>query len=267
MRLSYQEIRTRCLKPDEASKPLYARLVTHAISTRLIWLLQGLPLSPNQLTLVSLLLAFASLPFFGAMTPMSVLLGTLLIELYYVFDAVDGQWARLTGKKSLSGAFFDYLVNYAMQPPLLFAIGWGVFNRTSDPWYLLLGFLAGFSTLWVILIWNLRASVLLSYLAHNKKIPAKQETVSENPARPRASFLRGCFGWTHKLMVFPWFMYVLTASSILCFLVKALGGDDLTLPVFRLFLTVYGVGGPAIAFVLTAHWILAKKIDHSPELG
>jgi len=32
MRLSYSEIRQRCLKPDEAEKPLYPRYVTHTFS-------------------------------------------------------------------------------------------------------------------------------------------------------------------------------------------------------------------------------------------
>ena len=267
MALSYQEIRARCLKPDEASKPIYARFVTHALSTRFIWLVQGAPFSPNQLTLVSLVLAFAALPFFATLSPSSVLIGAVLTELYYVFDAVDGQWARLTGKKSLTGAFFDYLINYAMQPPLLFAIGWGVYHRTGEPAQLLLGFMAGFSTLWVILIWNLRASVLLSHLAHVKKAPAKLGSSPENGTKSHVSPLRAIFSWAHKLMVFPWFMYVLTASSVLCFAADRFAARDLTLPVFGSLLTVYGLGGTAIAFLLAAYWILAKKIDAAPELN
>lgn len=267
MSLSYSDIRSRCLKPDEAIKPLYARVVTHWFSTRFVWLIQGAPVSPNQLTLVSLTLACASLPFFAHLTPRSALIGALLVEAYYVFDAVDGQWARLTGKKSLTGAFFDYLVNYALQPPLLFAIGWGVYGLTGDAFWLLLGFLAGFSTLWLILIWNLRASVLLSHLAHKGKAPAGKMAGEDAAAGARQNPLRSAFSWLHKIMVFPWFMNVLTACSTAAFVADTATDSFLTLSVFQAFLLFYGFGGAGTAVLLTAHWILSKKIDSSPELG
>lgn len=43
MRLSYREIRKRVLKPDEHVKPWYPRVITHAISTTLIWVFQNNP--------------------------------------------------------------------------------------------------------------------------------------------------------------------------------------------------------------------------------
>ena len=130
MKYSYQEVRKLCLKPDEAIKPVYARYVTHALSTFLIWIFQNVSLTPNVITLASLVTAFLAIPFFMAMFPVSVFFGALLIELYYVLDAVDGQWARFKNMKSLTGAFFDAIINYAIQPPLLFAIAWGVFSYT-----------------------------------------------------------------------------------------------------------------------------------------
>ncbi len=257
MRVSYSEVRRRCLKKDEAIKPLYARLVTHTFSTLLVWLFQNLRISPNQISTAGILLAFLSLPFFAGMRPAAVLCGALCVELYYICDAWDGQWARFTGQKSLSGAFLDYLGNYAIQPPLLFAIAWGVFRQNPQPLYLLLGFTAGFSSLWVILIWNLRSTILLEALRARQAPPPAALQESSSAAAPRPSGTRWLFSWVHKLLVFPWLMIVITLLSLAAFLTPHLNPAVF----FRPFLIYYGVTGPVIAVTMTSHWILTRRID------
>ena len=253
MKYSYPEIRKLCLKPDEVIKPIYARYVTHSLSTFLIWLFQDAPLTPNVITLASLITAFLAIPFFITMSPISVFIGALLIEFYYVLDAVDGQWARFKNMKSFTGAFFDAIINYAIQPPLLFAASWGVFNFTQNPFYLLLGFLAAFSTLWVLLIWNVKASVLLA----SRRSTEQPEFETEKSGPLQSSPIRWLFGWLHKSLVFPWFMYVLSLAS----LSSLLWGGGFLKFTFRLFLLYYGFAGPVIAILITTHWILTKKID------
>lgn len=262
MTLSYPEIRKLALKPDESTKPLYPRTVTHALSTRLIWLLQKAPFTPNQITLASLITAFLAIPFFLQMSGVPVLIGAALIETYYVLDAMDGQWARLKNQKSLTGAFFDYLINYAVQPPLLFAIGWGVYSKTENPFFLVLGFTSAFSTLWVSLIWNLRASILLSVLSVHPSAGGHADPLPSPRSIPRM-----LFGWFHKSMVFPWFMTVLTLTSLSAFLAeKIFAGSDGRAPLhFGFFLYGYGIIGPCVAVALTGYWILTRKLDHAAK--
>jgi phosphatidylglycerophosphate synthase len=265
---SYEEIRKRCLKPDEQSKPLYARHVTHFFSTQLIFFLQNARLTPNLITLASLLIAFFSLPFFAAMTPVGVLIGALMIEVYYILDAMDGQWARLKDQKSLTGAFFDYLINYAFHAPLLFAISWGVFQDTGNALFLILGFVAGFGCLWVVLIWNLRASVLLPRILAVKSGRAEKPAVSILDAGPvQTSLPKEIFSWLHKLLIFPWFMHVLSIVSILCFIFDGLfGRESFTSAAFGFFLIYYGITGPLVSIILTTQWVLSRRLDRAPEL-
>ena len=257
MKLSYPEVRRLCLKPDEARKPLYPRVITHAVSTRLIWVLQDAPLTANQITFLSMLTAFAALPFFAGLSSRSALIGALVIELYYVFDAMDGQWARLKRQGSITGAFFDYLINYAFHPPLLFAIGWGVYKTNGDPLYLVLGASAGFACLWVLLIWNVRAAILLPHVL------ARKGAAFAKPAEERSERLSSAkwlFSWLHKLLVFPWFMHVLSAASVLSF------ATGLATDIFSYFLLYYGLVGPAVAVILTAQWIFTKRLDKSAQI-
>ena len=268
MKSSYAEVRRACLKPDENEKPWYPRHITHAISTRLVWLLQDLPLTPNILTTASLLAALAALPYFARFSPGSLLTGALFVELYYVLDAVDGQWARFKNQRSLTGAFFDVLINYAIQPPILFALAWGVYLASGDAEFLLLGFLAAFSTLWLLLIWNIRAAVLLAHLGSLNRAPAKPVKGAQKTSASKTSPIKWLFGWFHKSMVFPWFMYVLTVTSLVSFAGAAwFAMPELPLNAFKAFLLYYSFGGLFIAFALTVSWIAGRKIESSPELG
>ncbi|MBI4043118.1 MAG: CDP-alcohol phosphatidyltransferase family protein [Deltaproteobacteria bacterium] len=267
MFVSYKEIRHCCLKPDEAVKPLYARYVTHTFSTLLVWLLQPISLAPNWISLASLLTAFSSLFFFAKLTALSALTGAILVELYYILDAVDGQWARFKKMKSLSGAFFDYLINYALQPPLFFAIGWGLYRQTASAFYLLLGFIAAFSSLWVLLIWDIRASILLAHLRNKGFSNQTGEPASFLTARkPKLS--REIFTVLHKSLVFPWLMNVLTIVSFLSFFLAHFIETPLAhLLGFRIFLYYYSLAGPCVALSITVYWIWKRKIDHAPELN
>jgi phosphatidylglycerophosphate synthase len=267
MKNSYQEIRRLCLKPDEAEKPWYARHITHTFSTRLIWLLQELPLSANSLSLFSLLVALSAIPFLADLSPNSMLIGALLIEGYYVLDAVDGQWARLKGQKSLTGAFFDYLINLVIQPPILFAIGYGVFRASKEPLFLWLGFTAAFSTQWLILVWNVRAAVLLGHLTAKNRAPIKPSR-SNDSKEETASPARFVFGWLHKSMVFPWFMAVLSISALVSFIAESVFGKaNASTAIFSIFLFYYGFGAPLVALLSTARWIGLGLIDRAPEIA
>ncbi|MCG3175914.1 MAG: hypothetical protein MOGMAGMI_00851 [Candidatus Omnitrophica bacterium] len=258
MRLTIPELRRICLKADEADKPVYARYVTHTLSIGLIWLFQDLRISANLITALSLALAFAAIPFFAQLTPVSVLIGALLVEAYYVLDAVDGQWARLKKQRSLTGAFFDVVINYVIQPPIFFAIAWGVHSRSGDPVHLLLGFTAAFGSLWILLIWSVRSTMVLT---HGGSLKRPETASAVRPHRP--SLARESFGWLHKLLVFPWFMYVLTLTSIAVFAAPAFGLGDVSSPVFEVFLSYYGVMAPAVSFILTAYWILTRQLERS----
>ncbi len=85
--------------------------------------LAGLPLvSPNLLTLVSLLLALAGaagIAAGGEPAPW----GALLFALGRFMDHTDGELARLTGRSSRLGYYLDYLAGAASYAALFLALG------------------------------------------------------------------------------------------------------------------------------------------------
>jgi phosphatidylglycerophosphate synthase len=267
MTIPHAEVRKRVLKVDEAVKPWYARHITHAISTRIVWLLQGAPMTPDFISLAALVIGMAGTLFFSSMHPVDLLTGALLVEFYYVLDAVDGQWARFKKMQSLTGAFFDSLGNYLIEPCILFSLSWGLYTRTGDDRFLLLGFSGAFSTLWLLVIWNIRASVLLEHLGAKQKAPFRAAAGTEAAAAPRLSPLKFLFSLLHKSMVFPWFMNILSAVCAASYFVSLADPTFDALETLAVFVVFYGLAAPTLAFLLTAFWIVSRKLDRSPELG
>jgi phosphatidylglycerophosphate synthase len=99
----------------ETKKPkdiLWNRFVARPAAAVLLVPLAKTPITPNQITFLSLLI------FVGAMVALALepgylwLVGAaLLLELSYVFDCIDGQLARLKRKSSPVGAHLDFLMD------------------------------------------------------------------------------------------------------------------------------------------------------------
>jgi len=74
-----------------------------------IWVANHTELTPNQITLVSCLFRIASAVFFFVGEPLSLVSGATCFHLAYLIDCVDGPIARLKGKSSVFGRYFDHL--------------------------------------------------------------------------------------------------------------------------------------------------------------
>ncbi|MCH2059069.1 MAG: CDP-alcohol phosphatidyltransferase family protein [Verrucomicrobiales bacterium] len=78
---------------------------------------------PNQVTTVSLLLGALSAAFFLLEHTVAAV---LVYQLCMVLDWVDGKVARLTGKTSAFGAFYDGLVNHLVYIMNVIGLGFGM---------------------------------------------------------------------------------------------------------------------------------------------
>jgi phosphatidylglycerophosphate synthase len=107
--LSIVEIYKRSRKPNDlrfndwACRPLAAVFV---------YLLRPTPVTPNQVTFLSLFISLLSCAaLLGWREPLGLYASALLIYLAFVFDCVDGQLARIKGQTSTVGAYLDFLVD------------------------------------------------------------------------------------------------------------------------------------------------------------
>lgn len=133
---------------DVEQKALKARdawwtvLVIDPIVVRILPLLANrTKITPNQVTAISFLCGMLAVGFFLAHTPKALLAGAIFAELWFFFDCIDGKLARLLNASSKFGTVLDDVINGKVITILTaFALGYGSWISTHDPWYLLLPF-------------------------------------------------------------------------------------------------------------------------------
>jgi len=119
----------------KAHEELYSEWVVHYIYRPLSF--QSTPfflhlgLSPSNVTLISLLLAFC-LPFAALGLPAPYLFVGLIAVVISVFDCVDGNIARVTGQVSKSGHYFDFITDILHRVLLYLAIGLMISQVASE---------------------------------------------------------------------------------------------------------------------------------------
>ncbi len=97
------------------------------------------PVTPNQITALTLLLALAGAALFARGDPVWANWGAGLFVLARFFDHFDGELARLTGKSSRFGYYFDYVTGAVSYAALFAGIGIGLAGGALGGWALLLG--------------------------------------------------------------------------------------------------------------------------------
>ncbi|MCK5305932.1 MAG: CDP-alcohol phosphatidyltransferase family protein [Candidatus Omnitrophica bacterium] len=103
--------------------------------------LNSTSITPNQVTLLSLLAAiFAALCFASGQYKFFIL-GAFFLLLYGTLDFTDGQLARLKNMDSDFGKYLDTIVGMLAQSTMHAGIAWGLFLKHSHSIFILLGYM------------------------------------------------------------------------------------------------------------------------------
>jgi phosphatidylglycerophosphate synthase len=113
---------------------LYTRYVNRWAARFITYPAARLGLTPNVLSVVSLLLTLAAVgaAFAGGEERSWVLATWALLAVGYVFDSADGQLARVSQRTSKAGGFLDHSLDGAKVPLTMAAIGF-VYHLHADP--------------------------------------------------------------------------------------------------------------------------------------
>ena len=129
---------------DQVERSLYARLgrtgdswFTRLVDRRLSrfltrWLLPT-GISPNQVTIASIVIGIVSGWCFALGTPAAAMIGALCFLASTIIDGCDGEIARLTFRESPFGARLDILGDNLVHLFLFGGIAIGLYRRSTDP--------------------------------------------------------------------------------------------------------------------------------------
>lgn len=126
----------------QVAEPKQLFPLTRHLSRRLTPLLASTPLTPNQITGLSLAAGLAAAGFFGIGAWEWGVVGGLLLILSYTLDNCDGEIARLKGLSSEWGAKFDDLADWLIDGAFFAALGCGTWSATGEVLWLWLGLAA-----------------------------------------------------------------------------------------------------------------------------
>ncbi|WP_327351943.1 CDP-alcohol phosphatidyltransferase family protein [Streptomyces sp. NBC_01304] len=154
------------------------RLYMREISLRIDRHLVNTKVTPNQVTYVMTVAAALAAPVLLVPGIWGAVLGVLMVQLYLLFDCVDGELARYKKQYSLAGVYLDRVAAYICDAAVL--VGFGL--RAADIWGegridWLWAFLGTLAALGAILIKS--ETDLVGVARHQANKPVVQESAAE----------------------------------------------------------------------------------------
>ena len=112
--------------------------IFRSVSIYVTWALLHTRVTPNQVTILSLLVAGVGLVMLGLAPVGFAIAGCILLLVYHLLDRVDGEIARYRQQYSLLGVYLDNAGHYLTGAGLLIAASYRLSGLTTDPTILLL---------------------------------------------------------------------------------------------------------------------------------
>jgi phosphatidylglycerophosphate synthase len=160
-----------------------ARHIERPISLQISRRLAPTAVTPNQMSVISILVGLCGGPFFLFQTPFLQTIGALLFLVHSILDGCDGELARLRFQESRWGGVLDFWGDNFVHAVIFACMAFGWSRSAAAAWPLWLGGAAVFGTLGA-------ASFVYWRLMRPKDGASAQFTsVSTAPERPLARIL------------------------------------------------------------------------------
>ena len=184
---------------------MLVRVLDRRLSQALTKRLMRIPVTPNQITLLSAAIGLSGAFFLAQPSLLLQVLGSLLFLLSTILDGCDGEIARLTFQESEFGAKLDVIMDNVVHLFLFPSIALGLYRRWDDTLYFVLGGLS----LGGILI---SMAVYLPYLWRRQKVHSSLARLHEHLASRDFAYLLPLLALVDKLQ---WFLWATTIGTYL----------------------------------------------------
>jgi phosphatidylglycerophosphate synthase len=128
------------VKSDQSDE-LINTFFLRPIAGIIVWILYYTPITPNQVTIASILVGFIASFFYLQATPKTILIAGVLITVKDILDSADGQLARAKQKYSRVGRFLDSIGDFLVNVVVFGSIGYVLYSTTNNIWIIILAFL------------------------------------------------------------------------------------------------------------------------------
>ena len=215
-----KELKAICQKSYILGYGIYSiRLkIIKFFSIRLTSLLIKTPITPNQITLFTILLGFLSGIFFSLGNYWFSLIAVLLLPLYLILDAVDGEIARYKKMSSSDGDFIDGVAHLILAPTIYSGITIGVFKTTNNIIFLILGISLILFSMFVTTLQPIKNSKFLYKLINISKGKYVNEIKKRQPSKGiesiKLSLFKKIFKRTYPFLRFAFIEYLIAIAAL-----------------------------------------------------
>lgn len=168
---SIKELRALCqaTAPNPARESFVGRF-SRIFSIYFTRLFISTRITPNQITVLSVIVFFVGIYFFFIGTVIANIIGALIIFFSIILDGCDGEIARYKKNGSVAGTLYVEPVSHDIQYGLMFPLlGVAVWQNGASAYFIVVGFLASLFKLWYRLI-EMRFWTLTNNNATEQKI-------------------------------------------------------------------------------------------------
>lgn len=149
-----KELRAVCqaTAPNPARESFVGRF-SRIFSVYITRVLVGTNITPNQITVLSVITFFVGIYFFFLGTVLMNIVGALVIFFSIVLDGCDGEVARYKKNGSVAGTLYVEPVSHDIQYGLMFPLlGLALYQNGAPLYFVIIGFAASTFKLWYRLI-------------------------------------------------------------------------------------------------------------------
>ncbi len=191
---------------SRSSDELINTYVLRPIAGMIVRALYPTSITPNQVTLASILAGLVAAGFYYAGSQASIVVAGILITVKDILDSADGQLARAKSQFSRKGRFLDSIGDVVVNVAVFSAIGWTLYRQTGD-WMMIVLSFVGFVAITLRVSYHVFYHTSFLHLQGQYKINRLLEDVTEvdHQADPSTLRLQQIFvliyGWQDRLML------------------------------------------------------------------
>lgn len=134
-----QDIRRALTKPSDG---VVSRILNRRISIPISRRLARTPITPNQLSVINLLIGIAAAGLAATGESRHLMVSGFLFQLASILDGCDGEVAHLKRQTSAQGAWIDTLTDNLAYVAYCIGVTVGLYHRVGSPYVLVVGSIA-----------------------------------------------------------------------------------------------------------------------------
>lgn len=156
------------------------------ISKYITWILVKTSVTANFITIFGCITGLLGLLFVGFGNNVFIILGFILLYVYFLSDEIDGEVARYKKQVSIKGIYYDQVCHFIFLGCFFTSFGFNIYRVNSEFLYIILGFLG---SLFILGIRTIRKIAIVASTKSEIKNIINQKA-EYNPIQSSKSFFK-----------------------------------------------------------------------------